>query len=146
MRYLSSRVVSGPVTPFDTGAPPVPFVVANDPIDPAPPVWFKDRVPSPPIAPPDPDQPQSTGAAQTAPDKIRVLTGRLVVQNGAGVSALAPGLSNSAQDGWPPPTADRRPVPEYPLSPPPSVYGLPDRDADSTDDWFNRWIKPLFEQ
>jgi hypothetical protein len=32
------------------------------------------------------------------------------------------------------------------MSPPPSVYGLPDRDADRMDDWFNRGIKPLFDQ
>jgi hypothetical protein len=146
MRSQSSRILGSPgASPFDVGAPPVPFVVSDNPFAPAPAVSFKERVPSPPIAPTVADQPQPDGPAQPAPDKIRVLSGRLVVPNGAGVTALAPDLSTAAPNDWPPPSADRRPVPEYPVPPPPSVYGLPDRDADSMDAWFNRWIKPLFE-
>jgi hypothetical protein len=45
---------------------------------------------------------------------------------------------SAGQHGWLPAPADRRPVREYQVPPPPSVYGLPDRDADNMDDWFNR--------
>jgi hypothetical protein len=141
-----ARHLSNPIQ-LNQAAMAVPSVVSNNPLAPVSPGAFNDRsgTPSSPIAPPDLNEPQSTGAA--TPDKIRVLSGRLVVPNGAGVAGSTPVLPNSSlpQSGWPPAIADRRPMPDYPL-PPPSVYGLPDRNADNMDDWFNRWIKPLFDK
>jgi hypothetical protein len=158
MRYLSGRIAgaSGP-SPFETGAPAVPFVSANDWLASAPSAPFNDqfvsRVPSPSIvAPPNSDQlvPQSQagGAARPTPQSVRVLSGRLVMPNSSGAGqgrASTPGISEPpAQSGWPPAT---RPVPDYPI--PPMVYGLPDPSAasgDNMDDWFDRWIKPLMQQ
>ena len=158
MRYLSGRIAgaSGP-SPFETGAPAVPFVSANDWLASAPSAssndQFANRVPSPSIAaPPNSDeqvaQSQAGGAAQRTPQSVRVLSGRPVMPNSSGAGqgrASTPGISEpTAQSGWPPAT---RPVPGYPI--PPMVYGLPDPSAASgnnMDDWFDRWIKPLMQQ
>ncbi|MBV8918387.1 M23 family metallopeptidase [Bradyrhizobium sp.] len=153
-RDLSGRFVNPSATsPFDAGAPPVPFVVSSNPLALVRAASLDDRsrVPSPPIAPPDPDQGQSGDTAQGARKNIRVLTGRFAPSNRGGG---APGRSSpplapspaAEQSGWPPAHADRRPVPEHPVPPPPSIYGLPDPSANNMDDWFNRWIKPLFDR
>jgi hypothetical protein len=56
-------------SPFEVGVPPVPFVLTDNPLAPAPPVSFNDRygMPSPVGAPSNPDQaaqPQSGSAMQ----------------------------------------------------------------------------------
>jgi hypothetical protein len=154
MRYPSGRFAPAlGSSPFDMGAPPMPFVASSNPLALVLAASLNDRsgVPSPPIPPPDPDQPQPGSAAPAVPKSIRILTSRFAAQNpGAGVAqgSSSPPLvpRPPAQSGWPPAPAVRRPVPEYQMPPPPSVYGLPDRDADNMDDWFTRWIKPLFDQ
>jgi hypothetical protein len=148
MRYLSGRSagISG-ASPFDTGAPPVPFVPA-----PAPPASINDRygMPSPVGAPLDLDQaqPQSGGAMQPASKASRRLSSRFDMPNRNDARpARASTLDNPsppAQTGWPPAS---RPTPDYPI--PPMVYGLPDPSAtsgDNMDDWFARWVKPLLQQ
>jgi hypothetical protein len=146
--YLSGQTV-GPLgtSPFDSRAPAVPFAV-NNPIAPAPPESFKDRYPmSSPIAPRGPDQltPQPQSGSGPAPGSMRVLNSRFPGLNPGGIalgSSPSQRMPNPpAQTNWPPAT---RPLPDYAV--PPSVYGLPDRDAGIMDDWFNRWIKPLFPQ
>lgn len=151
-RYLGRRVAGASETsPFDNGAPAMPFVVGNNPFPPVPPASFNDAFQVPPLAPSGPDQPlwqpRVDGAAQASPNNIRVLSGRFIVPNGGAVSAQAAGLPNfsTTQGGWRPAPADRLAVPDYPVPPPP-VYGLPDPSADNMDDWFDRWIKPLFQQ
>ncbi|MBV9984644.1 hypothetical protein [Bradyrhizobium sp.] len=129
--YLSGRLASAPVFPsFDAGVASVPF--DNNPLAP-------DQLSL---------QPHSGTTA--APGSVRALSSRFEMLNRGGArhdGATTPSIPipSPAQNGWSPAPADRRPVPEYQAPPPPSVYGLPDRDADNMEDWFKRCIKPLFE-
>jgi hypothetical protein len=153
-RYLSGRFAPAlGVSPFDTGAPPMPFVASSNPLALVLAASLNGRsgMPSPPIPPPDPDQPQPGHAAPAVPKSIRGLTSCFAAPNpGAGVAqgSSSPPLvpRPPSQSCRPPAPTDRRPAPEYQMPPPPSAYGLWDRDADNMDDWFNRWIKPFFDQ
>jgi hypothetical protein len=131
----------------------MPFVASSNPLALVLAALLNGRsgVPSPPIPPPDPDQPQPGNAAPAVPKSMRVLTSCFAAPNpGAGVAlgSSSPPLvpRPPSQSCRPPAPTDRRPAPEYQMPPPPSVYGLWDRDTDNMDDWFNRWIKPFFDQ
>jgi hypothetical protein len=154
MPYLSGRIAdpSRP-SPFETGAPVVPFLPPNDPLAPASSASndpFMNWLSSPSVvASPNSDQlvPQSQadGTAQRPARSVPTLSSPLFSPNGNGVGqggASTPGRSKPpAQSDWPPAT---RPVPEYRV--PPMVYGLPDRftaSRDNMDDWFDRWFMPL---
>ena len=156
-RYLGGRVagISG-ASVFDTGTPAVPQVPTSGlPYSgyPASLDRFGNWISSPPISSPFlSDQPTPAPGpndnARVDSQKIRALSGRLVMPNSSGAGqgrASTPGISKPpAQSGWPPAT---RPMPDYPI--PPMVYGLPDPSAasgDNMDDWFYRLIKPLMQQ
>jgi len=62
--------------------------------------------------------------------------------DGTSVVSLPPRIPSQSQ---PQPGRAVGIVPGQPALPP-SVYGLPDPSADDMDDWFSRWIKPLFQQ
>jgi hypothetical protein len=157
IRVLAGRIAdTSRPSPFETGAPAVPFIPPNGPLAPARSASndpFMNWQPSPSIAAsPNSDQqvPQSqaAGTAQRPAQSIRVLSSPFFMPNGTSAgrgTASAPGISGpQAQSDWPPAT---RPVPEYPV--PPMVYGLPDpsdKSGDNMDDWFKRWIKPLMQQ
>ena len=134
-----ARHLSNPIQ-LNQGAAAVPSVVSNNPLAPAPRGAFNDRsgAPSPPIAPPDPNESQSAGAA--TPEEIRVLGGRLVVPNGAGATGRAQGLPNSSlpQRGWPPAIADPPAVAGLSAA---SVIGL--RSAGSKCRQHGRLVQPL---
>jgi hypothetical protein len=152
-RYLTGRVAGAPgASSFDTGAPAVPFVPPTNPFSPAPSLSFDDRFGnwvSPPAAGAPsgsyqlaPSQPQSGSSTQRDPRNVRVLSSPIFKPDGTTVADPPPRIPGQPQQ------QPGRPLGVVTGQPalPPSVYGLPDPAADSMNDWFSRWIKPLLQQ
>ncbi len=116
------------ISPFDGGAPAVPFV-------------------PPPDAVPNPYQPDASprpgDATQTDPRNIRVLS--RIPAPGA-TPSMPDNANTSQQAGGPLGLVSGQAMPDYPV--PPWLFGLPDRPAaggDDMDDWYARWVKPLLQ-
>ena len=119
--FIRSRI-----SPFDGGAPAVPFVPPTNVV----PNSYQPGA-----------SPRAGDATQTDPRNIRVLS-RI---NPPGATPSLPDNANTPQQagGWPGPVSGE-PMPNYPV--PPYLFGLPDRSTtsgDDMDDWYARWIKPL---
>ena len=116
------------ISPFDGGAPAVPFVPSPDAV-------------------PNPYQldasPRSGDSTQTDPRNIRVLS-RIPAP---GATPSMPDNANTSQQvGGPLGLVSGQAMPDYPV--PPWLFGLPDRPAaggDDMDDWYARWVKPLLQ-
>ena len=119
--FIRSRM-----SPFDGGAPAVPFV---------PPAGVVPNSYQPNASP------RSGDPTQSDPRNIRVLS-RIPAP---GVTPSLPDNANTSQQAAAPPgLVSGEPMPNYPV--PPYLFGLPDRSAasgDDMDDWYTRWVKPL---